>query len=80
MTKTLKYQIILVITLISCQSNNIKQMELTNEKVIEYSFLKDMYEDQYFPNNLVDKGKDILIDLCNKIETEKPKLLKNYIL
>ncbi|AUC77755.1 DUF5713 family protein [Olleya sp. Bg11-27] len=51
-------------------------MELTTKKMVEYSFLKEMYEDQYFPNNLVDKGKDILIKLCNKIETEKPKTLK----
>ena len=76
MTKAFKYQIILILTLISCQSKNLKQMELTNEKIIEYSFLKEMYEDQYFPNNLVDKGKVILIDLCHKIETEKPKTLE----
>ncbi|MBU2995319.1 hypothetical protein KO500_02695 [Cellulophaga baltica] len=51
-------------------------MELTNEKMIEYSIFKEMYEDQYFPNNLVDKGKNILIDLCCKIENEKPKTLE----
>jgi|TARA_B110000116_G_C16354526_1_gene366941 hypothetical protein len=56
-------------------------MELKNEKIIEYSFLKEMYEDQYFPNKLVDKGKNILINLCIKIETENPKNLEElYIL
>lgn len=51
-------------------------MKLTNEKMMEYAFLKEMYEDSYFPNNLVDKGKVILLEFCNKIETEKPKTLE----
>lgn len=51
-------------------------MELKNEKVKEYSFLKEMYEDPYFPNSIVDKGKDILINLCFKIENRKPNTLK----
>ena len=38
--------------------------ELTNEKLKSFSFLKDMYEDSYFPNFLVDKGQAILIELC----------------
>ncbi len=45
-------------------------MGLKNQKVKEYSFLKEMYEDQYFPNNIVDKGKAILINLCSEIETK----------
>lgn len=51
-------------------------MELKNEKVKEYSFLKEMYEDQYFPNHCVDKGKDILINLCLKIENKNPSNLE----
>ena len=46
---------------------------LTNPKVKNHFFLKDMYKDNYFPNFLVDKGKNILLDLCFKIEREKPK-------
>lgn len=55
-------------------------MELTNSKIKNYSFLKEMSEDNYFPNFLVEKGKGILISLCNEIETEKPKSLKELYL
>ena len=52
-----------------------KQKDLKNEIVRGYSFLKEMYEDGYFPNNLVDKGKGILVNLCFQIEQEQPKNL-----
>jgi len=50
--------------------NNVK-----NEKIRNYTFLKDMYNDNYFPNFLVDKGKLILVNLCLQIEKENPKTL-----
>ena len=54
---------------------------MKNEKMKNYEFLKDMYHDGYFPNFLVDKGKDILVDLCNRIEDEKVETLEAlYIL
>lgn len=57
------------------------QANLTNEQTKKYPFLKDMYEDAYYPNNLVDKGKDILIDLCFQIEQKQPKNLEElYVL
>jgi len=34
-----------------------------------------MYEDDYFPKMLVDKGKVILINLCLQIESDKPSCL-----
>jgi hypothetical protein len=40
-----------------------------------YPFLAEMYEDDYFPKNLVDKGKTILVRLCERIESEKPQTL-----
>ncbi|WP_033369808.1 DUF5713 family protein [Hymenobacter norwichensis] len=52
-----------------------KQEDLKNELVRSYSFLKEMYEDSYFPSKLVDKGKAILVGLCFKIEQEQPKSL-----
>jgi len=51
-------------------------MGIKNEKVKAYSFLQEMYDDQYFPNHLVDKGKTILLNLCLKIEKENPKALE----
>lgn len=53
----------------------IDQTELTNSKVKEYSFLDCMYQDSYFPTFLVDKCKNVLLDLCNDIETNKPASL-----
>jgi predicted DNA-binding WGR domain protein len=53
-----------------------EQKELTNEKTRNHLFLKEMYEDQYFPNNCVDMGKEILIDLCFQIEKTLPKSLE----
>jgi hypothetical protein len=46
---------------------------IKNEKISKYGFLKDMYEDGYFPNHLVDKIKEILIDVCKNIESKSPK-------
>jgi hypothetical protein len=51
----------------------LKQTELKNEAIRKYSFLKEMYADQYFPDNLVDKGKDILLELCFEIEQQQPR-------
>ena len=53
-----------------------EQSGLNNEKVKNYPFLKDMYQDTYFPDKCVDKGKQILVDLCYEIENVKPKNLE----
>jgi hypothetical protein len=37
-----------------------------------YPFLQELYEDEYFPTFLVDKGKAILVRLCEAIEARKP--------
>ena len=69
----MKYFILFIFC--SCQLQNSKQIDLKNEKIRTYSFLKEMYRDSYFPNKVVDKGKDILINLCWQIEKENPKTL-----
>jgi hypothetical protein len=48
-------------------------MAIANEKLKDYPFLQSMYDDEYFPNFLVDKGKQILIQLCETIEAQQPK-------
>lgn len=53
-----------------------RQTELSNETVRAYSFLREMYMDSYFPDELVDKGRDILLDLCFEIEETKPSGLE----
>lgn len=47
-------------------------MPITNPKLQDYPFLQEMYDDDYFPDFLVDKGKAILVRLCEQIESENP--------
>jgi Family of unknown function (DUF5713) len=50
-------------------------MQLANDRMSTYFFLKEMEEDSYFPPHLVAKGKDILRRFCQNIETIKPTSL-----
>ncbi|BDS11418.1 DUF5713 family protein [Aureispira anguillae] len=52
------------------------QKELKNETTRQYNFLSEMYADTYFPSFLVDKIKNILVELCFKIEKEQPQNLE----
>ncbi|MFF5933546.1 DUF5713 family protein [Streptomyces sp. NPDC012508] len=47
-------------------------MSITNEQVAGYAFLKALYEDGYYPDHVVDKGRVILLRLCERIEAEQP--------
>ena len=47
-------------------------MSITNPKLKDYDFLKEMKEDSYFPNFLVEKGVIILKELCIQIESTSP--------
>ncbi|MEV7284787.1 DUF5713 family protein [Streptomyces sp. NPDC093252] len=47
-------------------------MPITDERAAAREFLKLLYPDGYFPDRLVDKGRDILVRLCERIETERP--------
>jgi hypothetical protein len=47
-------------------------MPITNEKLQSYSFLAEMSRDKYFPPHLVENGKSILSNLCEKIESQVP--------
>lgn len=47
-------------------------MTLNNKAILAHTFLEDMYSDDYFPNFLVDKIKNILMDLCKEIEAKAP--------
>lgn len=52
------------------------QENIKNEKMKGYIFLQEMYEDVYYPNFLVDMGKEVLIELCLQIETQAPQNLE----
>lgn len=47
-------------------------MAIGNEQVAERALLRPLYEDDYFPDHLLDKGRAILLRLCERIETERP--------
>lgn len=49
---------------------------IQNHKLRNYVFLEGMYNDNYYPNFLVNKGKAILLMLCIQIEIRNPKNLK----
>ncbi|MBF9252946.1 hypothetical protein I2I11_06560 [Pontibacter sp. 172403-2] len=53
------------------------QNTIKNEQVKSHELLKEMYQDDYFPDFLVDKGKGILIELCIQIESQKPANLED---
>lgn len=41
-------------------------------KVERAQLLQSMYRDGYFPNHLVDKVRDVILQACREIEAEKP--------
>ncbi|MCP2328773.1 ATP-dependent RNA circularization protein (DNA/RNA ligase family) [Hamadaea flava] len=43
-----------------------------NQQVARYSFLAEMYQDDYYPDHVVDLGKAILVRMCDRIEAEQP--------
>lgn len=47
-------------------------MPPANEHIKARAFLQEMYDDDYFPKHLVEKGRQILLRLCERIELEKP--------
>lgn len=47
-------------------------MPIENAQVIAHPFLQGMYRDGYFPDQVVDKGKAILLRLCERIEADRP--------
>ncbi|WAX76696.1 DUF5713 family protein [Streptomyces sp. KMM 9044] len=47
-------------------------MPLTNAQVTAHPFLRDLYRDGYYPDHVVDRGRDILLALCARIEAERP--------
>ncbi|MFF3782357.1 DUF5713 family protein [Streptomyces sp. NPDC001933] len=47
-------------------------MPITNQQVTERAFLRPLYADDYFPDHVLDKGTAILLNLCERIEAERP--------
>ncbi|MEW9552833.1 DUF5713 family protein [Nonomuraea sp. NPDC050783] len=47
-------------------------MPPTDPRVAGHAFLKGMYADAYYPDHVVDQGREILVRLCERIESERP--------
>ncbi|ARF61865.1 MULTISPECIES: DUF5713 family protein [Streptomyces] len=47
-------------------------MAITNERLAGYTFLALLYEDEYFPDHVLDRGTAVLRALCERIEAEPP--------
>ncbi|MGW0631917.1 DUF5713 family protein [Streptomyces sp. NPDC002758] len=47
-------------------------MPVSNQQVTAHPFLRVMYRDGYYPDHVVDKGREILVRLCERIEAERP--------
>lgn len=47
-------------------------MPIENAQVRTHPFLRGMYSDGYFPDQVVDKCTAILLRLCERIEADRP--------
>ncbi|MFI9723859.1 DUF5713 family protein [Streptomyces sp. NPDC052396] len=47
-------------------------MPIRNQHIAAYSFLQGLYEDDYYPDHVVDRAKMILLRLCEHIEAHSP--------
>ncbi|WP_327676700.1 DUF5713 family protein [Streptomyces sp. NBC_00467] len=52
-------------------------MPITNQQVAGHAFLRQMFDDSYFPDHVVDEGKAILLRLCERVEAEQPSDLES---
>lgn len=51
-------------------------MPIANQQVAGHTFLRQMYDDSYFPDHVVGQGKAILLRLCERIEDVQPSNLE----
>ncbi|MDH6222678.1 DUF5713 family protein [Streptomyces pseudovenezuelae] len=47
-------------------------MPISNQQAATHPFLKALYRDDYYPDHVVDRGRDVLLRLCERIEAERP--------
>lgn len=47
-------------------------MNISNQRVTAHAFLETLYRDGYYPDRAVDRGKEILLRLCERIEADRP--------
>ncbi|MEU9073412.1 DUF5713 family protein [Kitasatospora sp. NPDC004745] len=56
-------------------------MAITHPQVAEHGFLRQLYADDYYPDHVLDRGRAVLLRLCERIEAERPSgLAELYVL
>ena len=56
-------------------------MPITNHQTAGHAFLREMYEDPYYPDAVLDQCRAVLQRLCETIESERPSDLATlYVL
>jgi hypothetical protein len=48
-------------------------MTVRNQQVTAHPFLKELYADGYYPDPVVDRGREVLLRLCARIEHDRPE-------
>lgn len=63
------------VVMITCsiRPGSMDQSGLHNQLMRDRVMLSAMYADDYYPKYLVDECKGIMLQLCHRIESEKPK-------
>ncbi|WP_406834879.1 DUF5713 family protein [Streptomyces sp. AHU1] len=51
-------------------------MPITNQQVLGHAFLQEMFDDSFFPDRVVGRGRAVLLQLCERIEAERPSDLE----
>jgi hypothetical protein len=47
-------------------------MAITDPRVAGHAFLATLFADAYYPDQVVAKGREILVRLCERVEAERP--------
>lgn len=47
-------------------------MPVSDARVSTHPFLRALYADDYYPDRVLDRGRGILLRLCERIEAERP--------
>ncbi|MEU3985195.1 DUF5713 family protein [Streptomyces sp. NPDC026672] len=56
-------------------------MPVSNRQAADRPFLHALYRSSYYPDHVVDRGRDVLLRLCERIEEERPADLASlYVL
>jgi hypothetical protein len=51
-------------------------VSIKNQQILGHAFMREMFDDPYFPDRIVERGRAILLNLCERIEAERPSDLK----